>query len=134
MTNSIQQNISNILVLVNDYDEAIEFYTQNLGFELKANIESEDGHRWVQLSPQNATGCHLIFQQASNEEERQIVGRQVGSKVLAILETNDFWRDYHSMQKKGVLFTETPREEEYGTVVIFQDLYGNKWDLIQNKF
>lgn len=129
----MQHNISNIAILVNDYDEAIEFYTQVLNFELKANMQADDGHRWVQLAPANSSGCHLIFDQATSAEDRQVVGKQAGSKVLAILETDDFWRDYAAMKQKGVVFVEEPREEEYGTVVIFQDLYGNKWDLIQIK-
>lgn len=129
----MHNHISNLAILVEDYDRAIEFYTQALNFELKANIQAEDGHRWVQLAPANSNGCHLIFNLANNEEDRAVVGKQAGSKVLAILETDDFWRDYKIMQEKGVTFTEAPREEEYGTVVIFKDLYGNKWDLIETK-
>ena len=129
----MRNNISNIAILVNNYDDAIEFYTQALNFELKANLEADDGHRWVQLAPVNSNGCHLIFDLATNDEDRRAVGKQAGSKVLAILETDDFWRDYEQMKYKGVNFVEEPRAEEYGTVVIFQDLYGNRWDLIQIK-
>ena len=129
----MQHNISNLAIIVNDYDEAIEFYTKKLNFELKANIANDDGHRWVQLAPSNATGCNLIFNQAATDEDRLVIGKQAGSQVLAILETDDFWRDYETMQNNGVEFTESPREEEYGTVVIFKDLYGNKWDLIEIK-
>lgn len=129
----MQHNISNLAIIVNDYDEAIEFYTKKLNFELKANIANDDGHRWVQLAPSNATGCNLIFNQAITEEDQLAVGKQAGSQVLAILETDDFWRDYETMINAGIEFTESPREEEYGTVVIFKDLYGNKWDLIELK-
>lgn len=129
----MQHNISNLAIIVNDYDEAIEYYTKKLNFELKANIENDDGHKWVQLAPANATGCHLIFNQAATEQDRAVIGKQAGSQVLAILETDDFWRDYETMKNSGVEFTESPREEEYGTVVIFKDLYDNKWDLIEIK-
>lgn len=106
----MKHNISNIAILVHDYDEAIEFYTQSLSFEIKANVEADDGHRWVQLAPANATGCHLIFDLATEEADRQIVGKQAGTKVLAILETDDFWRDYRQMKNKGLKSRQTKSE------------------------
>ncbi|RBM34099.1 glyoxalase [Vibrio tarriae] len=89
------------------------------------------GKRWVQVSPRNAKGTNLLLAQASTEEQAQIVGNQAGGRVFLFLQTNDFWRDYELMKANGVVFNEEPRVEEYGTVVVFQDLYGNKWDLLQ---
>lgn len=131
MTDITQQQIGNIALPVKDYDEAIEFYTQKLQFTLVENTDLGNGKRWVQVSPPNSNGANLLLARASNDKQTQAVGNQTGGRVFLFLQTNDFWRDYELMQKNGVLFNETPRVEEYGTVVVFEDLYGNKWDLLQ---
>ena len=131
MSKCIQQQIGSIALVVKDYDEAIAYYTQKLLFELIEDTDLDNGKRWVQLSPQNSTGTNLLLAQASNEEQDKSIGNQTGGLVFLFLHTNDFWRDYKNMKDKGVVFNESPREEEYGTVVVFEDLYGNKWDLLQ---
>ncbi len=131
MSKQVQQQIGNIALVVENYDDAIEFYTQKLQFELIEDTDLGDGKRWVQVAPPNSNGTNLLLAQASTEEQLQAVGNQTGGRVFLFLQTNDFWRDYQLMKDKGVTFNETPREEAYGTVAVFQDLYGNKWDLLQ---
>lgn len=131
MSKSIEQRISSIALVVDNYDDAIEFYTKKLQFELIEDTDLGDGKRWVQISPPNSTGTNLLLAQASNEEQGESVGNQAGGRVFLFLQTNDFWRDYRFMKDQGVEFTEDPRVEEYGTVVVFKDLYGTKWDLLQ---
>ncbi|WP_297483362.1 VOC family protein [uncultured Photobacterium sp.] len=131
MNNLIEQTIGNIALVVENYDDAIEFYTKKLQFELIEDTDLGGGKRWVQISPPNSIGTHLLLAQASNDEQLQSVGNQAGGRVFLFLQTNDFWRDYEFMQEQGVKFTEEPRVEEYGTVVVFKDLYGTKWDLLQ---
>lgn len=128
---SVQQSIGNIALVVDNYDDAIDFYTNKLQFTLVEDTDLGGGKRWVQVSPPNSTGANLLLAQASTEEQTQAVGNQTGGRVFLFLQTNDFWRDYELMQKNDVIFNEAPRVEEYGTVVVFQDLYGNKWDLLQ---
>lgn len=128
---SVQQSIGNIALVVDNYDDAIDFYTNKLQFTLVEDTDLGGGKRWVQVSPPNSTGANLLLAQASTEEQTKAVGNQTGGRVFLFLQTNDFWRDYELMQKNGVIFNEAPRVEEYGTVVVFQDLYGNKWDLLQ---
>ena len=131
MNKPIEQTIGSIALVVKNYDDAIAFYTQKLQFELIEDTDLGDGKRWVQISPPNANGTNLLLAQASNEEQALAVGNQTGGRVFLFLHTNDFWRDYHLMQDNGIEFTEEPRVEEYGTVVVFKDLYGTKWDLLQ---
>ena len=131
MTSSIKQQIGNIALVVDNYDDAINFYTQKLQFELVEDTDLGGGKRWVQVSPPNGNGTNLLLAQASTDEQNAAVGNQTGGRVFLFLQTNDFWRDYNDMKSKGVIFNEEPRVEEYGTVVVFQDLYGNKWDLLQ---
>ncbi|GEA50323.1 hypothetical protein VIN01S_11270 [Vibrio inusitatus NBRC 102082] len=131
MSQLTQQQIGNIALLVENYDDAIAFYTQKLQFRLIEDTDLGDGKRWVQVSPPNSNGTHLLLAQASTNEQSKFVGNQTGGRVFLFLQTNDFWRDYLRMRKNGVVFNEEPREESYGTVVVFQDLYGNKWDLLQ---
>lgn len=131
MTKAIKQRISNIALVVENYDDAIEFYTQKLNFELVENTDLGGGKRWVQISPPNAEGTNILLAKASNEQQQQSIGNQAGGRVFLFLQTNDFWRDYEYMKSQGVEFTEQPRIEEYGTVVVFKDLYGTKWDLLQ---
>jgi lactoylglutathione lyase len=127
----VQQKIGNIALLVADYDDAIAFYTAKLQFSLVADTDLGGGKRWVEIAPPNSSGSHLLLAKASNAQQQAAVGNQTGGRVFLFLHTNDFWRDYHAMQAKGVEFNEQPREESYGTVAVFQDLYGNKWDLLQ---
>lgn len=131
MTKPVQQQIGNIALVVENYDDAIEFYTQKLQFTLVEDTDLGGGKRWVQVAPPNSNGTNLLLAQASTESQAQAIGNQTGGRVFLFLQTNDFWRDYESMKAKGVTFNEEPRVEEYGTVVVFQDLYGNKWDLLQ---
>ena len=131
MTKAIKQRISNIALVVENYDDAIEFYTEKLNFELIENTDLGGGKRWVQISPPNAEGTNILLAKASNEQQQQSIGNQAGGRVFLFLQTNDFWRDYEYMKSQGVEFTEQPRVEEYGTVVVFKDLYGTKWDLLQ---
>ncbi|KAB0285525.1 VOC family protein [Vibrio fortis] len=131
MTKPVQQQIGNIALVVENYDDAIEFYTQKLQFTLVEDTDLGGGKRWVQVAPPNSNGTNLLLAQASTEPQTQAIGNQTGGRVFLFLQTNDFWRDYESMKAKGVMFNEEPRVEEYGTVVVFQDLYGNKWDLLQ---
>lgn len=131
MTKPIKQSISNIALVVEDYDDAIEFYTKKLNFQLIEDTDLGAGKRWVQISPPNAVGTNLLLAKASNAQQQQSVGNQAGGRVFLFLQTNDFWRDYEAMKNQGVEFIEEPRIEAYGTVVVFKDLYGTKWDLLQ---
>lgn len=131
MSKPIEQRIGNIALVVENYDDAIEFYTRKLRFVLIEDTDLGGGKRWVQLSPPNSTGTNLLLAQAGNDEQKKSVGNQAGGRVFLFLQTNDFWRDYEFMKEQGVEFTETPRIEEYGIVVVFKDLYGTKWDLLQ---
>ena len=130
MTN-IKQHIGSMALVVGNYDDAIAFYTQKLGFDLIEDTDQGNGKRWVLVSPANSNGTNLLLAQASTQQQLGAVGNQTGGRVFLFLHTNDFWRDYKTMQKNGVTFNEQPRVEEYGTVVVFEDLYGNKWDLLQ---
>ncbi|WP_392344298.1 VOC family protein [Pseudoalteromonas prydzensis] len=130
MTN-IQQHIGSMALVVGNYDDAIAFYTQKLGFDLIEDTDQGNGKRWVLVSPPNSNGTNLLLAQASTQQQLEAVGNQTGGRVFLFLHTNDFWRNYELMQKNGVNFNEQPRVEEYGTVVVFEDLYGNKWDLLQ---
>jgi len=131
MSEKIEQSIGSIALVVENYDDAIEFYTNKLRFTLVEDTNLGGGKRWVQVSPPNSNGTNLLLAQASSDEQKNAVGNQTGGRVFLFLHTNDFWRDYEFMRSKGVVFHEEPREEEYGTVAVFQDLYGNKWDLLQ---
>ncbi|WP_217525876.1 VOC family protein [Vibrio metschnikovii] len=131
MPKVVQQQIGNIALVVENYDDAIDFYTKKLQFTLVEDTDLGGGKRWVQVSPPNSNGTNLLLAQASTDEQTQFIGNQTGGRVFLFLQTNDFWRDYELMKENGVVFSEAPRIEEYGTVVVFQDLYGNKWDLLQ---
>ncbi|NNN46227.1 MULTISPECIES: VOC family protein [unclassified Vibrio] len=131
MPKVVQQQIGNIALVVENYDDAIDFYTKKLQFTLVEDTDLGGGKRWVQVSPPNSNGTNLLLAQASTDEQTQFIGNQTGDRVFLFLQTNDFWRDYELMKANGVVFNESPRIEEYGTVVVFQDLYGNKWDLLQ---
>jgi catechol 2,3-dioxygenase-like lactoylglutathione lyase family enzyme len=124
------RRISQVALLVHDYDEAIRFFTQALDFELLEDGPRPDGKRWVRVGPRGGHGTALLLARAATPEQQHAVGNQSGGRVFMFLNTDDFVRDYARMKSMGVRFTEEPRHEEYGTVVVFLDLYGNKWDLI----
>ncbi len=125
------QTLAHITLLIRDYDEAIAFFTQKLGFKLiEDNVVSED-KRWVLVAPPGSDGPSLLLAKASTPEQESRVGNQTGGRVCMFLHTDDFWHDYHAMKTRGVKFTEEPREDSYGTVVVFEDMYGNKWDLVE---
>lgn len=118
-------------LLVHAYDEAIDWYRDKLGFTLVEDTPLGDGKRWVVMGPQSGEGACLLLARARGEAQAGAVGNQAGGRVFLFLHTDDFWRDYHAMRQRGVAFRETPREESYGTVAVFADLYGNLWDLLQ---
>ncbi len=121
-------------LVVHDYDEAIEFYTQKLPFELVEDTPLTESKRWVLVRPQNSNGFCLLLAKAVNEEQKKSVGNQSGGRVFLFLNTDDFWRDFHQMKSVGIEFVREPSEEVYGTVAVFKDLYGNLWDLIEDRF
>ncbi|TDN39244.1 VOC family protein [Hymenobacter sp. UV11] len=130
----MQQQVAHVALVVRDYDEALHFYTQQLGFRLVADTPLADGKRWVLVAPPGAGGgSALLLAQADGPEQLRYVGNQTGGRVFLFLTTDDFWRDYHRLLAQGVQFQETPREEVYATVAVFADLYGNLWDLLQPK-
>ena len=123
------RHISSVALLVRDYDEAIHFFTQALRFLLVEDEPRPDGKRWVCVSP-SAGGAALLLARAATAEQERAVGNQSGGRVFMFLHTDDFHADFEHMKAHGVRFTEAPRHESYGTVAVFLDLYGNKWDLI----
>jgi lactoylglutathione lyase len=127
----MRRAICHVAVLVRDYDEAIAFYTNCLGFELIADTPVGGGKRWVLVGPPEAAGTALLLAKAANPQQAERVGDQAGGRVFLFLHTDDFWRDYRTLRARGVQFTEEPRREDYGTVAVFVDLYGNRWDLLQ---
>jgi catechol 2,3-dioxygenase-like lactoylglutathione lyase family enzyme len=131
----MRQTIAHVNLVVRDYDEAITFFTQSLGFDLVEDTPSKDRQgrdkRWVLVAPQGSHSTQVLLAKASNVEEVSRIGNQTGGRVFLFLHTDDFWRDYKKIKEKGVKFVREPREERYGTVAVFEDLYGNKWDLLQ---
>jgi catechol 2,3-dioxygenase-like lactoylglutathione lyase family enzyme len=125
--------ISTVTLVVRDYDEAIRFFFYCLRFTLMEDTPMGGGKRWVVVSPPGEKGASLLLAKAVGEEQEARVGDQTGGRVFLFLRTDDFYRDYEHMKAKGVRFTEEPRQESYGTVAVFLDLYGNKWDLVQPK-
>jgi catechol 2,3-dioxygenase-like lactoylglutathione lyase family enzyme len=127
------QTLGYIALVVSDYDEAIAFFVGKLDFALVEDSDLDAGKRWVLVRPPNSRGTSLLLARAANAEQESRIGNQTGGRVFLFLHTDDFWRDYHAMRSRGVKFREEPREEAYGTVAVFEDLYGNKWDLLQLK-
>jgi catechol 2,3-dioxygenase-like lactoylglutathione lyase family enzyme len=123
--------IAHIAVVVNDYDEAIEFYTGKLGFNLIEDTKINETKRWVLVSPPGSKECCVLLAKAGNEDQRARIGNQTGGRVFLFLYTDDFWRDYKDMQRNGIEFIRDPVVESYGTVAVFKDLYGNLWDLLE---
>jgi catechol 2,3-dioxygenase-like lactoylglutathione lyase family enzyme len=129
----MKQTIAHIALVVDDYDEAIRFYTEKLSFSLIEDKVLSETKRWVLIAPPGSSGTSLLLAKAATDEQRSRVGNQTGGRVFLFLHTDDFWRDYHSMVKQNIRFVREPSNEPYGTVAVFQDLYGNLWDLIQPK-
>jgi catechol 2,3-dioxygenase-like lactoylglutathione lyase family enzyme len=127
----MQQHIAHIALVVNDYDEAIRYYTQVLQFELWEDIPMGDAKRWVLIAPKGSAECKILLAKAVGKEQESRVGNQTGGRVFLFLHTDDFWRDYRDFSAKGVEFVRPPSTETYGTVAVFKDLYGNLWDLIE---
>jgi catechol 2,3-dioxygenase-like lactoylglutathione lyase family enzyme len=126
------QRIGLVTLVVDDYDEAISYFTRKLGFALVDDTALEDGKRWVVVAPRGAESG-LLLAKAVNQRQKQAVGAQTGGRVFLFLHTNDFRRDHAAYKERGVTFVEEPRQESYGTVAVFTDLYGNRWDLIEPK-
>jgi catechol 2,3-dioxygenase-like lactoylglutathione lyase family enzyme len=127
----MKQNLALIAIVVKDYDDAIRFYTEKLNFELVEDAIMSETKRWVVVSPPGTSGCNILLARAVTDEQQSRVGNQTGGRVFLFLHTDDFWRDYENMTVKGVEFVRQPSKEEYGTVAVFKDLYGNLWDFIQ---
>lgn len=130
----MKQSIAHVALVVPDYDEAIDFYTNTLDFQLLEDTYIPDqDKRWVLIAPRNGNGAGIVLAQASAPEETAVIGNQAGGRVFIFLATDDFWRDYNEYLARGVNFVRDPVEYDYGTVAVFEDLYGNRWDLIQHR-
>ncbi len=129
----MNKKIAHIALIVKDYDEAIKFYSEKIGFKIIQNTALDEKKRWVLMAPTGASECYLLLAKADNEEQISRIGNQTGGRVFLFLYTDDFQRDYENMLAKGVLFTREPVNESYGKVAVFSDLYGNLWDLIEPK-
>ena len=130
----MKQSIGYVALVVRDYDEAIDFYVGTLGFSLIEDTYVEaQNKRWVLVAPPGATESRLLLARAVGEEQSSRIGNQTGGRVFLFLHTDDFWRDYKAYKDRGVVFVREPKEEQYGTVAVFKDLYGNLWDLLQLK-
>ncbi len=127
------QKIAQIALLVNDYDEAIDFYTKKLHFTLLEDTILSPTKRWVVIAPQNSNGCNLLLAKAANDEQQKFVGNQTGGRVFLFLHTDDFDTDYQNLLANNITIVREPTVEEYGKVAVFADLYGNLWDLIVTK-
>ncbi len=128
----MQQSIAHIALVVRDYDEALDFYVGKLGFRvIEDKYQPEQNKRWVVISPPGTSCTSLLLARASNLGQEAFIGNQAGGRVFLFLQTNDFWQSYNHMVAVGVSFIRTPSEEPYGTVAVFEDLYGNRWDLLQ---
>jgi len=129
----MKQSIVHIALVVDDYDEAIKFYMEKLNFILIEDTVQSETKRWVLVAPKGAEECCLLLARGVGEEQRSRIGNQTGGRVFLFLKTDDFWRDYKNMRSQSVNFVREPKEEEYGTVAVFADLYGNLWDLVEFK-
>jgi len=127
----MKQRIAHIALVVKDYDEAIAFYTKKLDFRLVEDTNFSEDKRWVLVAPPGAKECSLLLAKASSLSQKASIGNQTGGRVFLFLFTDDFWRDYNKMVERNIDFIRPPKEETYGTVAVFQDLYGNQWDLLE---
>ena len=129
-----RQSIGLAALVVRQYDEALEFYVGTLGFRLVEDIPvPEQAKRWVVVAPPGSTESRLLLARAVGDEQASRIGNQTGGRVFLFLYTDDFWRDFHAYKARGVVFVREPKEESYGTVAVFRDLYGNLWDLVEPK-
>jgi catechol 2,3-dioxygenase-like lactoylglutathione lyase family enzyme len=130
----MKQSIGLVALVVREYDEAIDFYVGALGFTLvEDTYVPEQDKRWVVVAPPGSSESRLLLARAVGEEQSARIGDQTGGRVFLFLNTDDFWRDFHAYKAKGIVFVRGPKEESYGTVAVFKDLYGNLWDLLQLK-
>lgn len=129
----MKQHIAHISLLVSDYDEAINFYTQKLNFTLIEDTPISDDKRWVRVAPAGSRECCLLLAKASSDEQKKFVGNQTGGRVFLFLYTDNFERDYQNLIQENIQIVRAPKQENYGTVAVFADLYGNLWDLIEPK-
>ena len=128
----MKQSLVHVALVVRDYDEAIAFYTQKLHFTLlEDTYQPEQDKRWVVVSPPGSQGTTLLLARASKPEQQPFIGNQAGGRVFLFLNTDDFWRDYRDMLAQGIHFVREPKQADYGLVAVFEDLYGNLWDLLQ---
>lgn len=128
----MRQEMGHIALVVRDYDEAIDFYTKKLHFVLlEDSYQEEQDKRWVVVAPPGSRGCTLLLARASSPGQEAFIGDQAGGRVFLFLQTDDFWRDYEDMRAHGVVFAREAQKQPYGTVAVFEDLYGNLWDLIE---
>ena len=128
----MKQSIVHVALVVRDYDEAIEFYTKKLSFTLiEDTYQPEQDKRWVVVAPPGSIGTTVLLARASNPEQEAAIGNQTGGRVFLFLNSDDFWRDYNEMVSRGINFVREPKVESYGTVAVFEDLYGNLWDLLE---
>ena len=127
----MNQNIALIALIVDDYDKAIQFYTQKLNFTLVEDTWMSETKRWVVISPRGSDGCKLLLAKAANDEQRSRIGNQAGGRVFLFLPTDDFQRDYQNLVNHSIRIIRQPSHEDYGTVAVFEDLYGNLWDLVE---
>ena len=128
----MRQSIVHIALVIKDYDEAIEFYTKKLNFDvIEDTYQTDQDKRWVTIAPPNSTGTTILLAKASNKEQEMCIGNQAGGRVFLFLSKDDFWRDYYEMISKGIEFVREPKNADYGTVAVFKDLYGNLWDLLE---
>jgi catechol 2,3-dioxygenase-like lactoylglutathione lyase family enzyme len=129
--NQLKQRIAHIALVVNDYDDAIRFYTEKLGFTLVEDTLLSETKRWVLVAPPGVSDCCLLLAKAANDEQKSRVGNQTGGRVFLFLFTDNFRRDYHKMLANDIKFVRPPKKEPYGMVAVFEDLYGNLWDLLE---
>lgn len=129
----MKQSIAHIALVVDDYDEAIRFYTEKLNFRLIEDTPQSETKRWVLVAPEGAEECALLLAKGVGDEQRSRIGNQTGGRVFLFLKTDDFRRDYENMRRKNINFVREPKTEDYGTVAVFEDLYGNLWDLVEFK-
>lgn len=129
----MSQKIVYFSILVDDYDRAIEYYTEKLGFILKEDKKLTETKRWVIVSPKGVKETSILLAKADSPQQKEHIGNQTGGRVFVFLHSDDFWGDYEKFKKNGINFIENPREEDYGTVAVFEDIYGNRWDLLQLK-
>lgn len=127
----MNHRLAHVTIVVRDYDEALEFYTRKLMFNIIEDTRLTESKRWILIAPQGNGDCFILLAKAANDRQAASVGNQTGGRVAFFLHTDDFWRDFEVLKQNKVKFVREPQEQEYGTVAVFEDLYGNLWDLVQ---